>query len=58
MNRLKTQGYSAYLNRFQSGDKDIWYRVRVGRTSESEAKEISQRLASEAGIKEAQVRKL
>lgn len=56
--RLKNRGFSAYLNRFQSADNQVWYRVRVGRTNRAEADTLSGRLKSEANMKDPQVRKL
>ncbi len=56
--RLKYRGFSAYLNRFQSADNQVWYRVRVGRTDRAGADTLSGRLKSEANMKDPQVRKL
>lgn len=56
--RLKYRGFSAYLNRFQSADNQVWYRVRVGRTDRAGAEILSGRLKSEANMKDPQVRKL
>jgi cell division septation protein DedD len=56
--RLKNRGFSAYLNRFQSADNQVWYRVRVGRTNRAGADTLSGRLKSEANMKDSQVRKL
>jgi cell division septation protein DedD len=56
--RLKGMGFAAYLNRFQDANNQVWFRVRVGRTSRGEAETLSARLRSEANLKNPQVRKL
>lgn len=58
MNRLNQMGFAAYLNRFQAADKQVWYRVRVGRTSRGEAEALSARLKAKANLTDPQVRKL
>jgi len=58
VDRLRNQGFSAYLNRYQSSKNQVLYRVRVGRTSKPEADALLRRLKSEAGLKEPQIRKL
>ena len=51
-------GFAAYLNRFQAADRQVWYRVRVGRTSRGKAEALSARLKAEANLNDPQVRKL
>lgn len=58
LSKLKKQGYSAYLNRFQSSDNRVWYRVRVGKTSREAAESLSNKLRNESGLKSPKVIKL
>lgn len=58
VNRLRNQGFSAYLNRYQSSQNKVLYRVRVGRTSRADADILMRRLRTEANLKEPQIRKL
>jgi cell division septation protein DedD len=58
MERLRGQGFAAYLNRFEAADRQVWYRVRVGKTDKASAEELQARLKSEARLKNPQVQKL
>lgn len=49
--RLKKQGFSAYLNQYQSSDRKTWYRVRVGKTGRTEAEGLARRLRADANMK-------
>ncbi|MDH4247689.1 MAG: SPOR domain-containing protein, partial [Deltaproteobacteria bacterium] len=56
--RLKQQGYAAYLSSFESSGRQIWYRVRVGKTSREEADAMANKLINEENLKSTQVLKL
>jgi cell division septation protein DedD len=56
--RLRGQGFAAYLNRFESADKEVWYRVRVGKTDRAGAEALQSRLRSEAKLRNPQIQKL
>ena len=58
MERLRGQGFAAYLNRFESADRQVWYRVRVGKTDRASAEVLQGRLKSEARLRNPQVQKL
>ena len=58
MERLRAQGFAAYLNRFESADREVWYRVRVGKTDRASAETLQGRLRSEAKLRNPQVQKL
>ena len=58
MNRLLNQGFPAYLNRYEGSDKQVWYRVRVGRTDRGGAESLQSRLRTEGKLKNPQVQKL
>ena len=58
MERLQGQGFAAYLNRFETADKQVWYRVRVGKTDRAGAETLQSRLRSEAKLRNPQVQKL
>ncbi len=58
MNKLREMGFAAYLNRYEAANDKVWYRVRVGRAPQAEAEALSERLRSEAKLKEPQLRKL
>lgn len=58
MNRLRGQGFAAYMNRFEAADRQVWYRVRVGKTNRTDAETLQSRLKSEAKLKNPQVQKL
>jgi len=55
MERLKEKGFSAYLNQFQSAGKQVWYRVRVGKTSRADAEALAERLKKEANLGRSQI---
>jgi len=56
--RLRSQGFAAYLNRYQASDREVWYRVRVGKTDRTGAEALRSRLKSEAKLKNPQIQKL
>jgi cell division septation protein DedD len=58
MEHLRAQGFAAYLNRFESADRQVWYRVRVGKTDRASAETLQGRLKSEAKLKNPVVQKL
>jgi cell division septation protein DedD len=58
MERLQGQGFSAYLNRFETADRQVWYRVRVGKTDHAGAEALQSRLRAEAKLKNPQIQKL
>lgn len=51
VNTLKSKGFPAYLNQFQADDKQVWYRVRVGKGTKPEADAMAARLIKDGGIK-------
>jgi cell division protein FtsN len=55
MGKLKGMGFAAYLNQFQDSQKTTWYRVRVGRTSKSDAERLQGSLEQKANLKSTQV---
>jgi len=58
MEQLRNQGFAAYLNRFEAADKQVWYRVRVGKTDQAGAEVLQSRLKTEAKLKNPQIQKL
>jgi cell division septation protein DedD len=58
VNRLKGMGFPAYLNQFQDAGHATWYRVRVGKTSHSEAERLKSSLEQKANLKTIQVLQL
>jgi cell division septation protein DedD len=56
--KLRSQGFGAYLNRYQASDNEVWYRVRVGRTDHAGAEALQSRLKNEAKLKNPQIQKL
>ena len=53
--KLKKLGFPAFLNQFQGPNKKVWYRVRVGNTSKSDAEQLAKDLSVRAGLKAPQV---
>lgn len=41
---LKKKGFPAYMNQFQAADKRTWYRVRVGKSTRSEADALATKI--------------
>ena len=58
VNQLKRNGFPAYLNQYESADHKIWYRVRVGRTSLSEARVLADKIKKTNYLESAAVLKL
>ena len=56
--RLKGKGYGAFLSRFETSDRQVWYRVRVGKTSREEADAMADKLINEERLTSTQVLKL
>lgn len=56
--RLKTKGFPAYMNRFESADKQVVYRVRVGRTSKARAQTLSDQLKQNENMRDPVITKL
>lgn len=58
VNKLQGMGFSAYMNRYQAPDNEVWFRVRVGRISRPEAESLKGELQSEANLQATQIIKL
>lgn len=55
MRTLQSKGFPSYLNRFESTDKQVWYRVRVGKTTRDEAEVLSSRLKGEPEVRDPRI---
>ncbi len=51
MERLRKQGFGAYMNQFQGSDGQTWFRVRVGKNGRSGAEKLVKRLREKAKMK-------
>ncbi|MDH5751962.1 MAG: SPOR domain-containing protein [Deltaproteobacteria bacterium] len=52
---LKEKGFSAFLSRYETPERMVWYRVRIGKTSESEAHALAAKLQKEHNLKSTRV---